>query len=350
MRSTRVVLMLTLVPGLWATVLGAQRSSPADAPQPAALDRQRTIELPGVEGRIDHLSLDAQGRRLFVAALGNDTVEVVDLASGRRVRTIRGLAEPQGVLVLPEENRLFVASRRDGTLRVFDATGYAPVATLRLGSDADNLRRGSDGRVWVGYGDGALAAVDTDGRKLAEVALGAHPESFQLEQKGHRIFVNVPDRHEITVVDGEQAKVVARWSTDDAAANYPMALDEAEKRLLVVCRSPARLLVLDTDSGAIVARRPAVGDADDVFYDATARRVYVSGGEGTIGVYREDGPDRFEEVGRVATSKGARTSLFSPELGRLFLAVRRQGTTPAAIWEYATRGHDAPSPRDGVPH
>ncbi len=302
----------------------------------ALLRREKTITLDDVKGRIDHLSLDAQHKRLYVAALGNDTVEVVDLATGARVQTVRGLAEPQGVLVVPERDRLFVANRRDGTLRVLAATRLTTLATVRLGADADNLRRDADGRIWVGWGDGALTAVDPDGRRLAEVPLGAHPESFQLERNGRRIFVNLPDSHRVAVVDRDKAAVVASWTTGTASANFPMALDEPDRRLFVVCRTPARLVALDTDSGRIAAELPTVGDADDVFYDAAARRLYVSGGEGRVAVVQQAAPDRYQEVGRIATSAGARTSLFSPDLARLFLAVRRQGASPAAIWEFAT--------------
>ncbi len=302
----------------------------------ALLRREKTITLDDVKGRIDHLSLDPQHRRLYVAALGNDTVEVVDLATGARVQTVRGLAEPQGVLVVPERDRLFVANRRDGTLRVLDATRLTTLATVRLGADADNLRRDADGRIWVGWGDGALTAVDADGRRLAEIPLGAHPESFQLERKGRRAFVNLPDSHKVAVVDRDEATVVANWGTGSASANFPMALDESDRRLFVVCRTPARLLVLDTDSGRIAAELPTVGDADDVFFDAAARRLYVSGGEGKVAVVRQVDVDHYAEVARIPTVSGARTSLFSPDLGRLFLAVRRQGASPAAIWEFAT--------------
>lgn len=307
----------------------------AAEPTAPPLHRERVVELPGVQGRIDHLAVDASSRRLFVAALGNDTVEVIDLAAGRRLHTIRGLAEPQGVLVVPERRRLFVANRRDGTLRVFDATTFAEIAAVRLGADADNLRRDGE-RVWVGYGDGALAAFDFEGRKLAVVPLAGHPESFQVESNGGRIFVNVPDAHQVAVVDREKASVIATWPTGAAAANYPMALDEAAGRVYVVCRRPARLLAFAADSGKLLSVTPTVGDADDVFFDAAKQRLYVTGGEGAIAVLRRADGDRWQEVARLPTSAGARTSLFSAELGRLFLAVRRQGAAAAAIWEYPT--------------
>lgn len=309
----------------------------AAPPAPAPLRLETKIELPGVRGRIDHMSVDPKSRRLFVAALGNDTVEVVDLAAGRRVQTIRGLAEPQGVLVLPELNRLVVANGRDGSVRTFDATSLAPLRSFQVGEDADNLRRGVEaGTVWVGYGEGALRSIDVSGGALGgDVKLGAHPESFQLEPQGPRIFVNLPDAKNVSVVDRARGRVVASWPTGDAAANFPMALDAAGRRLFVVCRTPPRLLVYDTGSGAVVAGLPTVGDSDDVFYDAAARRVYVTGGEGAVVVYRQLDTDHYEEMARLPTAKGARTSLFSPDLGQLFVAARAEGRAPAAIWVYS---------------
>ena len=305
----------------------------AAAAPPLRLEHK--VEMPDVDGRIDHLSIDLKTGRLFMAALGHDTVEVIDVSAARRIQTLRGVPEPQGVLYAPAANRLFVASGRDGGVRVFDGTTLKALLTVPFGDDADNLRLDPvSGRIWVGYGAGALAAMGTDGVKAADIPVGGHPESFQLEKNGSRIFVNVPSAAKIAVVDRTRSAVIANWTTGDATANYPMALDEGHQRLFVVCRHPARLLVLDTATGAIVATLPTVGDADDVFYDAAARRVYVSGGEGAIATYRQTSPDAYEELARTATVKGARTSFFSPDLRRLFLAVRRQEGTPAAIWIY----------------
>jgi DNA-binding beta-propeller fold protein YncE len=308
---------------------------PVEAPSTPPLRLEKTIELPDVQGRIDHLSIDLKTHRLFMAALGNDTVEVIDLRAGKRVQTIRGLAEPQGILFVPDVNRVFVANGKDGSLRLFDGTSLTAVKAVSFGDDADNLRLDpTTGRIWVGYGAGALGAVAANGAKVADIPLGAHPESFQLERTGSRIFVNLPDARKVGVVDRKKSAVTASWRTGDASANFPMALDEPNKRLFVVCRTPARLLVLNTDSGAIVAALPTVGDSDDIFYDQTARRLYVSGGEGAIVVYQQDDADHYRQTARIETVKGARTSFFSPELGRLFLAVRREGQTPAALWIY----------------
>ena len=302
----------------------------AQSVQPLHLEM--TIELPDVQGRIDHMSLDVKGERLFVAALGNNTVEVVDLKAGKRVQTISGLKEPQGVLYVPAVNRLYVANGEDGTVRVFDGVSFKQLQTFEYGDDADNLRYDSGTQhIYVGFGSGGLGEFDTQGRKIAETKLDAHPESFQIEKHSSRIYVNLPKSLKIAVVDREKHTVEATWRTGGPQANYPMALDEADRRLFVVTRIPSRLLVFNTETGKVIQSLSAVGDSDDVFYDQARKRIYASGGEGAIYVFEQQTPDQYKEIARIATVKGARTSFFSPDLGRLYLAVRREGSEPARI-------------------
>jgi len=302
----------------------------AQAAQPLRLEK--TIELPDVQGRIDHMSIDVKGERLFISALGNNTLEVIDLKAGKRTKTIGQLKEPQGVLYVPEMDRLYVANGNDGSVRIFDASSYVPLKTLDYDDDADNLRYDSaHKRIYVGYGSGALGEIDSDGNKAADIKLDAHPESFQLETDSPRIYVNLPNSRKVAVIDREKHTILAMWKTDMAFDNYPMALDESDRRLFVVTRKPARLLVFDTTTGKIVQKLPAVGDCDDVFYDKTRKRIYASGGDGGISIFRQVNSDHYKELARIPTVKGARTSFFSPELDRLFLAVRRQGSQSAAI-------------------
>jgi DNA-binding beta-propeller fold protein YncE len=242
--------------------------------QPGApLKLEKTIPLSGVEGRIDHLSVDLNNQRLFVAALGNNTVEILDIKGAKRLYTISGLHEPQGALYVPGDDRLFVASAKDGTCRIYDAISFKLLKTIEYGEDADNVRFDAPAtQVYVGYGSGALGVLDLGGNKVSDIKLDAHPESFQLEKKSTRIFVNLPDSRKIAVVDRNKKAVVGQWETNGALANFPMALDEANHRLFTVCRRPAVLVVLNTDSGAVIAKIPTVGDSDDVFYDPTRDR------------------------------------------------------------------------------
>jgi DNA-binding beta-propeller fold protein YncE len=304
----------------------------AEGQTPSLLRLEKTVELPDVQGRIDHMSVDVKGQRLFVSALGNNTVEVIDLRKGKRIKTIGDLKEPQGVLYVPDSDRLYVASGKDGSVRIFDGTSYTVLKTIEYGDDADNLRYDSRRqRVYVGYGSGAMAEIDNQGNKAGETKLDAHPESFQLDKDDSRIYVNLPKSHKVAVLDREKRTVLATWGTGVAFANYPMALDEADHRLFVVTRFPARLLVFDTDSGKTIQSLPVIGDCDDVFYDRTRKRIYASGGEGGISVFEQKDADHYADSERIPTVKGARTSFFSPDFDRFFLAVRRQGSQPAAV-------------------
>jgi DNA-binding beta-propeller fold protein YncE len=311
------------------TLLYAQAATP--------VARVLVIPLPGVEGRIDHLAADAVHQRLFVAALGNNTLEVVDLKTERRIHTIPGLHEPQGIRYVPSSNRLFVANGQSGDCTVFDAASYQKRQNVPFGEDADNVRCDEmENRIYVGYGSGAIGILDAGNFKhLGTVPLAGHPESFQLEQHGPRIFVNVPNAGHIAVLDRQKQTLLATWPVTEARSNFPMALDEAGHRLFVGCRAPARLLVYDTDSGKVVTSLPIVGDTDDLFYDAARKRLYVSGGEGYLDVIAQENPDRYTRLQHIATAPGARTSFFVPELSRIYIAVPHRGSQAAALFVFA---------------
>jgi DNA-binding beta-propeller fold protein YncE len=285
----------------------------------------RAILLPGVERRIDHLALDPSGGRLFVAALGNGTLEVLDVGAGKRLASLGGLVEPQGVAYLPALHRIVVATS-GGSVVAFDDGSYQRTGTLANMDDADNVRPDpAAGQVYVGYGAGAagaLAVIDPSALKIvASIGLGGgHPESFRLEEGGPRIFVNVPDARAIAVVDRSQRAVIRRIPLRSAARNYPMSLDERGHRLFVGARQPPELLVFDATSGDAVAAVPCVGDTDDLFYDARRDRVYVIGGEGYVDVFDAAASGKYLRLARIPTRVGARTGLWSADLDRLFVA------------------------------
>lgn len=300
---------------------------------------ERTIALPGVQGRIDHLAADLPGERLFVAALGNNTLEVIDLKIGKRLRSITGLTEPQGVLYLPESQKLLVTNGGDGSLRVFDGNSLALLDTVKFSKDADNIRyEPQTQQIYVGFGDGALGALDAKtGKHLWDVGLAGHPESFQLEQAGPRIFVNVRPANHIAIVDRKKREVTAIWSLLDAKDNFPMALNETNHRLFVGCRNPTRIIIYDTESGKMVGELDVAGDVDDIFYDAMAERLYASCGEGFLSVFQQTDTDHYKVMAKISTAKGARTSLFVSQQRCLYLAVPHQGEQPAEVRVYAVQ-------------
>jgi DNA-binding beta-propeller fold protein YncE len=304
------------------------------AEEPKPLTLKGRIDLAGVEGRIDHFTADVSRKRLFMAALGNQTIEVLDVENGKRIRTLRDLAEPQGLYYESATNRLFVGCRKDGTTKVFNADTYQLLETASFSGNVDNIRYDTRGRrIVVGYGSGsgALGFLDLNGKKSGSIPLDGHPESFQLEKVGTRVFVNVPDHKEIEVADVVKSAVVTKWPVTSALKNFPMALDEAHHRLLIGCREPARMLIIDTDTGKQTGSVEIVGDTDDLFYDASKGRVYVIGGEGFVDTFEQHGADRYVRVSRLATAPGARTGLFVGEWGKLFVAVPHRGEQRAEI-------------------
>jgi hypothetical protein len=299
----------------------------------APLELEAKIPLGEVRGRIDHLAIDIARQRLFVAELGNDTVGVVDIARHTVLRTLTGLHEPQGVGYEPTTDTLYVTNAGDGAVQLFQGADLNPVGRIELGDDADNIRIDPNShRVVIGYGKGALTVVDPVSRKrLGDIKLKAHPESFQITSDGSQGFVNVPDAHEIAAVNFADARQTASWAPGLLLSNYPMTLDKARNRVHVVFRHPATLVAFDAMSGKKLYSIATCGDSDDVFFDSTRSRAYVSCGDGFIEVMAEQG-NNYSKEAQLPTIGGARTSLFVPELDRYFLAVRASGQTPAAIW------------------
>ena len=321
-------LRLTLLPA--ALLLLLTTALRAEAP----LVLEAKIPLGDVFGRIDHMAFDVAHQRLFVAELGNDSVGIVDLKARKTIKTIPRLREPQGVGYVASTDTLYVASAIDGALHLFEGTNFAPGPVIPLGKDADNIRvDAKTGTVFVGYGGGAIAAIDAAKRaKVANWTLRDHPEGFQLSPDGTRIFVNVPDAREIAIVDRATGKVTT-WPARDPRANFPMALADSGKHVVAVFRRPARLLAFAATDGKIVAEAETCGDADDVFEDTARHRLYVSCGEGVVDVFEEK-DNGYARLAQVPSVSGARTSFFVPELDRLCLGVRASGGEPAAIWVF----------------
>jgi DNA-binding beta-propeller fold protein YncE len=326
----------------------------------------RSIPLEGVEGRLDHLTFDSRSQRLFVAALENHSIEVLDLPRRRRIHQITGISEPQGPLCIPEKNRLLVCSRGDGTCRSFDATTFQEGPWVDLGRNADNIRFDPDAQtIYVGSGgepgNGLLSAIDlpsllpaAQGGQPApphspadfllgrprqadprmETQLPAHPESFQIDRANRRLFVNLPDEHQIAVlqIGTNTLTKAASWPVTVGEENFPMTLDPASSRLYIAGRKPALLAMYDTTTGALLTQTPCAGDADDMFYDAKLKRVYVIGGEGCVDVFQvSDTSHEPACVARLPTAPRARTGLFIPELQMLAVAAPHTTNRPAAI-------------------
>jgi hypothetical protein len=323
-----------------APLMYAQQNSTSDAPRPMVLTE--AIPLEGVQGRFDHFG--TSGTLLFVSALGNNTVEVIGISSRTLEHTITGVPNPQGVAYAPQVNKLFVASSQ-GKLYIYDGTSFALLTAIDFHGDVDNLRYDpATKRVYVGYGDeeaAAIAVVDatTNQRAKEEYKVGAHPESFQLETSGPNIYVNLPDLKQIAVIN-RTTDTITRWPLT-IEHNFPMALDEADHRLFVATHEPPKLAVFDATSGKMIAALPSVQDADDLFYDASRKRIYMPGGEGFISVFQQKDPDHYEPLAKVPSALGARTAGYfgkgKKNFDRFFLAVPARAGHGAEIWIYTVQ-------------
>jgi len=315
------------------TMFASAHSEASDAPPKL----KQTIPLPGVEGRFDHAAYDPATHRLLFAALGNNTVEVVDVAAGKRLHSITGLHKPTGILYLPGPKLIVVANGDDGTCRFYDGATYAERGRIGGLDDADNLRFDpKSNRIYVGYGEGAIGVIDPSTQKLlASTRLPKHPEAFALEAKGPRIFVNVPDANQVAVIDRSAGKVVQSCPLGSFKANFPMALVEEKHLLLLGCREPARLVALNTQTGERATDAEMSGDVDDMFVDASGNRLFASCGEGAIDVFRIDSAGTLTRTHRIPTAAGARTALFDPTLGALILAVPHRGAQAAELRVYS---------------
>ncbi|HVE20907.1 MAG TPA: WD40 repeat domain-containing protein [Acidocella sp.] len=316
--------LFVVVMGLTATPTYAAK---ADAP----LVLERTIPLPNVAGRIDHMAVDVSTQRLFVAEVGDGSVDVVDLKSGKIEGRISGLKEPQGIAYVPDHDLIVVADGGDGSVRFFRGSDLLPLSRIDLGNDADNIRmEPGTNYLFVGYGDGGLAIIDAVRQaKLDDIKLPGHPESFQIDPSSRHAFVNVPEAHQIALVDLNSLAQISTWHFYWPEANFPMALAGPTGPLAVVFRFPATILFLDPATGTVIQKLGTCGDADDLFFDNKRHRVYVSCGDGSIDVFAK-GAQGFRSIGRVQTSDGARTSLFVPALGRFFVAARAGWFRPQA--------------------
>jgi YVTN family beta-propeller protein len=319
----------------WFVAMAAALAAPAP---PAAAAKNgfnviAVIPLPGITGRIDHLAYDPVDQWVFVAELGNNTVEVVNVTTRRVEHRLTGFAEPQGVAYSPALGLLYVASG-DGKVQSFRRQDLALDKTVVVGADADNVRIDERAqRLYVGHGTGAIAVLDARSLShVADIPLRAHPESLQLAANDARIFVNVPDANEIAVLDRTRGRQTAQWSNGVSRSNYPLAIDAANGRVISVYRQPARIVSRDIARGTVAVDAPTCADADDVFVDDRRHQVYVVCGEGVVDVLSNPA---LERIARLPTAPGARTGLFRADADRLFVAARATGTATAALWVLA---------------
>jgi WD40 repeat protein len=313
----------------------------AQGQAPAPLKLLQKIPMPNVKGRLDHFGVDLKGGRLFVAALGDNqnTVEVIDLKSGKWVFSIPGQSKPQGLFYSPNFKKLFVANGTDGTCKIFAGETFKLIDSLPIGADADHVGYDPATKyLYIGFGDaksGGLAIIDTrDNKHIADIKTDARSGGIKIEKEKPQTFVTLTGATNLGVVDLKKREQIAVWPTG-IPSNVALALDESHHRLFDGVRDPATLIVLDTESGKQVSQVEGVAGIDDLWYDAGHRHVYASGGRGFevgfVYIYLQKDADHYELIAKVPTAPGAGTSFWSPELNRFYVAAPANDKEGAAI-------------------
>ncbi len=337
MKRINVIIIQTLFLFFLSGILGGctttVRAENGDNPDFVLI---KTIPLPHVSGRIDHLSIDLKNHRLFISALGYNSILVLDLKTEKIIHRISGLENPQGVLYISKLNKLFVSTAGDGKLFIYNATNYQLEKTIDFGDDADNLRYDSaSGIVYVAYGSGGLGLVDAKTNRLVKkIALDDHPEAFCIDKQDSLIFVNIPDARELVTISLKNDQVVNKTSFISDFGNFPMAMDSVHHRLFVGYRFPPRLKVFDSRTMQTITTLKIDHDADDIYYDTAKKQLYISCGGGYIEVIRQENPDTYKLKNRIKTAEGARTSLFVQQQKYFYLAVPKSGYNNAQIRIY----------------
>jgi DNA-binding beta-propeller fold protein YncE len=295
----------------------------------APLLMQRDIELPGVQGKFDHFALDEVGDRLFAAATGNQTVQVIDLTTNKVIQSLGGFGKPHGLAWIAETGRLFVADGGKAELDIFEGSPLKLVKAIKLSEDTDDLIYDSKhGLMYVGHGGtnaanpAAIAIIDA--KRLAllgDLPVAAHPEGLEIDPKRQRIFVNISDTGQVAVIDGKSRTIVNTWSLGQSKGNTPLAYDAADDLLLIGCRTPAKLLVLNGKTGKEVASATSDTGADDLFYDPSSHRAYLITGSGSIDSFVLSPEGQLTVLATTHTVSGAKTGLLTPSQKSLYIGI-----------------------------
>jgi DNA-binding beta-propeller fold protein YncE len=286
----------------------------------------KIIPLPGVKGRIDHMDVNLKDQIVYIAALGNNTLEVVSLPDAKILHSIKGLDEPQGVCYIPQTKEIFVANGGTGDCYFYNADNYKKIATVHLSSDADDVRYDSTAqKIYVAYGSGGIAIIDAKNHaETGDIKLPSHPEGFQIDKRKDLIYVNLPNSLEIGVVQISKLKLINEWNKAYREGNFPMALDSQGDQLFVGYRHPATLVIIDTKTGKRTAVEELTNDTDDLYYDPKNNSVYVSCGGGYVDIFQLQKEGHYKQIAAVRTRSGARTSLLIPQL-HVFLVCEPSG-------------------------
>jgi DNA-binding beta-propeller fold protein YncE len=314
---------------------------PVKAQEKLPLKLIAATPMPGFTGDFDHFGLDLQGNRLFLASEDQGTVEVFDLRTGERVHSVKGFTQPLTMAFLAESNRLIVTDGGDAdAVELVDCKEYKIIGTLKLGPGVDHSVYNPVNRYfYVENGGGSnskthvLSIIDTQSfKQVGEVSglPGNSNEGMVLDRQGRRLYVNLTGTDEVGVIELSTRELVARWALPDVHVAHAIALDEPNHRLFTATRTPARFVVFDIDNGKVVSTLPCVGVNSDMWLDVALKRIYVTGSD-TASIFVQRDADHYEAIAEVPTAYRAKSSMFVPELKRLYVAASGKGKPDAKL-------------------
>ena len=316
-------------------------SAAAFAQSTSPLKPLKAIPLPDLkEGDFDHFAADPAGNRLFLTGEAANAVLVMDTRTNKLIHTISDVDEPHSLLFLPAAKQLWVVAGGDGTVKVFDTSTYALIDTVKVTEGADSSVYDPAKHLFYVAGGGKDAKmafsliniIDTTTRKhVGDIKVDStNLEAMSLEKDGPRIFINIRDKSLVGVIDRQNRTVTATWPLGELQGNTPIVYDAASHRVFVAGRKPASLVVLDSESGKIVATLPIAEMTDDMAFDPASKRIYLACNNFAV-VYQQKDADHYEELGRIPTGFRAKTNILVPQLKRYFVAAPRHGSEIASV-------------------
>ena len=320
----------------YAAIYTAAGTTPAQAQTAAPLKLTGTVALPGYSGDFDHFAVDKQRGRLLLAAEDHATLEVLDLKTGRHLKTVPGFGAPHSILVRPGASTILVTDSGKTMTKILNAETYAIEGSIKLTEGADSAAYDPKANVYyivtggkdVNMKTANVEAVNPDtGKRLGGITFNDnHVEAIALEEDGNRMFVNLTEHSKMAVVDRRTMKEIAEWPVPPAQQNAMVAFDGAQHRLYVVCRAnlsgqPSGLVVvMNADNGMVVDTQGAPMRADQVMYETASHRLFVPGAQGYMGIYDTTDPDHLKTVAKFTTAPGAKTGIVLPEMKKVVLA------------------------------
>ena len=307
-------------------------ASKANAQKSLPLKLIATTPLPELVGDLEFFAPDLKGNRLFLCAEDSKTVEVFNLRSGKRIHSIKGFGAPHDIVFLPSSNKLIVTDGNDGfgSVELVSAESYEIVDKIKLPNNVDEavfdpvnqyfyVESGSDE---PGGKTHLINIIDAKNFKLVgNITLpGKSSNAMAVDHAAEKLYINNGGTSEIAVVDLKTRQVIARWPLAEAHGLNGLALDEANHRLFSATRDPSKFWVFDTDNGKIVTTLPCTAYNDHMIFDAARKRIFITGTE-TASVIEQRDPDHYIDIAEVPTGYRAKTSIFVPELNRLYVAL-----------------------------